>query len=243
MGSVFEVIPALDLAGGRLARIAGAGVEPVAAFGGDPMAAARAFLRAGAPRLHVVDLDMAGTGRPGNLEVLRAVAGLGAPVQASGGVRSREQVRALLDAGAERVVLGSAALADRPGTEALLADLGDRLVVALEVEGATIRPRGAGGLELPLWETLGWLAGLPVRRLLFVEVGRVGGMGGPDLDGIWALARHTGLPVLASGGIRDLGDLRALAALDATVEGAVVGRALYDGALVLEDAIAAVASG
>lgn len=239
---MFEVIPALDVSEGRLVRLAGSRLVPVAAFGGDPVAAGRAFVGAGATRLHVVDLDLARAGRPGNLELLRSLADLGVPVQASGGVTSREQAEALLAAGAERVVLGSAALVDRIATDALVGELGERLVVAIEAEGATIRPRGGRGLELPLWATLGWLVELPVRRFLFVEVGRVGAMEGPDLDGVWALARHTGRPVLASGGIRSLEDLRALAALDG-VEGAVVGRALYEGAFTLEEAIAAVGSG
>lgn len=239
---MFEVVPALDVAEGRLARMTGAGAEPVGAFGGDPLAAARAFVEAGAARLHVVDLDLPRTGRPENLDVVRAIAALGVPVQASGGVTSRDQAEALLAAGADRVVLGSAALSDRGGTERLLAELGDRLVVAIEVQGTAIRPRGGGDLELPLWATLGWLAGLPVRRFLYVEVGRVGRMEGPDLDGVWALARHTGRPVLASGGIRSLADLRALADLDGTVEGAVVGRALYEGAFTFGEALAALRS-
>jgi phosphoribosylformimino-5-aminoimidazole carboxamide ribotide isomerase len=154
-------------------------------------------------------------------------------------VTSGSQVDALLSAGAARVVLGSAALGYRDATRDLVTRMGDRLVVAIEAEGPTIRPRGRGGHELPLWDTLQWLAELDVERFLFVEVGRVGEMGGPDLDGIWALATHTGRRVLASGGIRDLEDLRAIAALGPSVEGAVVGRALYEGGLDLAAAIAA----
>lgn len=239
---MFEVIPAIDVSGGRLARIAGDAAESIPAFEGSPLAAARAFAEAGARWLHVVDLDLARTGRPENLALLREVAGLGVPVQASGGVRTAEQVEVFLDAGAARVVVGSAALADRRGFRGLLGRFGDRLVVAIEADGTTIRPRG-GGSELPLWDTLRWLAELPVPRFLFVEVGRVGRMQGPDLDGIWALARHTGRPVLASGGIRGLEDLLAVAALDGCVEGAVVGRALLEGELSLAEAIAAVAAG
>lgn len=239
---MFEVIPAIDVAGGRLARIAGSGVEPLSAFEGSPTAAARAFVAAGARWLHVVDLDLARTGEAENRSLVRELAGLGVAVQASGGVTTAEQVEVLLGAGASRVVLGSAALADPAAVRACLERFGDRLVVAMEAGGPTIRPRG-GGPELPLWETLGWLAELPVARFLFVEVGRVGGMQGPDLDGVWALARHTGRPVLASGGVRDLDDLLALAALGERVEGAVVGRALYEGRLGLAEALAAVRGG
>jgi phosphoribosylformimino-5-aminoimidazole carboxamide ribonucleotide (ProFAR) isomerase len=160
--------------------------------------------------------------------VVRAVAGLGVPVQASGGVTSAAQADVLLSAGAARVVLGSAGLSDRDGAERLISDLGERVCVGIEAEGAEIRPRG-GGPPLPLWDTLVWLHDLDVRRYLFTEVGRVGELAGPDLDGIWALATHTERPVLAAGGIRSIDDLRAIAALGDAVEGAVVGRALHEG--------------
>jgi phosphoribosylformimino-5-aminoimidazole carboxamide ribotide isomerase len=235
----FEVIPAIDVAGGRLARITRAGSSPVEAFGGDPIRAAEAFAVAGARWVHVVDLDLAGTGRPVNLEVVRAVAGLGVEVQASGGVASRSHAEALLAAGASRVVLGSVALAAREQTEEILSTMGGSLVVGIEADGPRIVPRGSNARELPLWDTLGWLGALDVRRYLFTEVGRVGALEGPDLDGVWALATHTGRPVIASGGVRGLDDLRALAGLGGTVEGAVVGRALHEGALDLREAIAA----
>jgi phosphoribosylformimino-5-aminoimidazole carboxamide ribonucleotide (ProFAR) isomerase len=224
----FEVIPAIDVAGGRLVRLSVEGVAPVEAFGGDPVAAATAFVEAGAGRLHVVDVDLAETGAAANLEVLRTVAGLGVPVQASGGVVGAAQVEDLLAAGASRVVLGSAALGEREEVERLVAGLGERLCVGVEADGAEIRPRGAGPV-LPLWDTLVWLGDLEVPRFVFTEVARVGGLAGPDLDGIWALATHTGRPVLAAGGIRSLDDLRAVADLGGTVEGAIVGRALHEG--------------
>jgi len=224
----FEVLPAIDLAGGRLVRMTGEGAVPVDAFGGDPVSAARAFVDAGATRLHVVDVGLAATGEPRNLQTLAAVAAIGVPVQASGGVRRPEHVEALLDAGADRVVIGSGALADREAVAAILEANGERVAVGVEADGPTIRPRGLGD-ELPMWETLQWLTTLAVPRFVFTEVGRVSSLDGPDLDGVWALATHTGRPVLASGGVRSIDDLRALAALGGTVEGAIVGRALYEG--------------
>jgi phosphoribosylformimino-5-aminoimidazole carboxamide ribonucleotide (ProFAR) isomerase len=224
----FEVIPAIDVAGGRLVRMGGDGVVPVESFGGDPLAAAQGFVASGARRLHVVDVDLATSGRPSNVQVLRRVAGLGVPVQASGGVRSAAQVDALLEAGADRVVLGSAALSFRDAVESLVRDQGERLCIGIEADGPTIRPRGRGS-ELPLWDTLEWLRGLPVARFVFTEVGRVSSLAGPDLDGIWALATHTERPVLASGGVRSVDDVGAVAALGAAVEGVIVGRALQEG--------------
>lgn len=224
----FEVIPAIDVAGGRLVRMSASGTVPIPAFGGDPVAAARAFAAAGATRLHVIDVDLATTAEARNLEALGSIAELGVPVQAGGGVSTASQVDELLSAGADRVVLGSGALAEREAAERILRAHGDRLCVGIEADGPVIRPRG-GGSELALWETLLWLAGLDVARYLFTEVGRVGELAGPDLDGIWALSTHTERPVLAAGGIRSVEDVRSVAGLGGTVEGVVVGRALHEG--------------
>lgn len=234
-----EVIPALDVAGGRLVHITGSAEVTAAAFGGDPSAAAEAFVVAGAARLHVVDVDLARSGEVGNADVLSAVCGLGVPVQASGGVRTGEQVDALLARGADRVVLGSAALHDRGEAEGLVRRFGDRLVVGIEADGDIVRARGTD-LELPLRDLLPWLAGLEVRRYLFTEVRRAGGLQGPDLDAIGVFARYSPVPVVVAGGIGSVEDVRAIAALDGRIEGAVIGRALYDG-LDLRDVIAAVA--
>jgi phosphoribosylformimino-5-aminoimidazole carboxamide ribonucleotide (ProFAR) isomerase len=238
LGVPFEVIPAIDVSEGRLVRMTGGGTVPLQAHGGAPRDAAAAFVASGATRLHFVDVDLARAGAPTNLGLLRRVATLGVPVQVSGGVTSAEQIDALLSAGADRVVLGSAALASRDATERSIASFADRLCVGIEASGPTIRPRGHG-TELPLWDTLLWLTELDVSRYLFTEVDRVGGLEGPDLDGIWALATHTGKPVIASGGIRSIEDLTAVAGLGGSVEGAVVGRALHEG-LDLAEALRAV---
>jgi len=234
----FEVIPALDVAAGRLVRVDRSGAIPVEAFESDPSTAASAFVRAGATRLHLVDVDLARSGEVENLPTLRAVCQLGVPVQASGGVRSRAHVEALLSAGAERVVLGSATLADRDEAEVLAREFGERLVVGIEADGPVVKPRGSD-VELALLDLLEWLARIGVCRYLFTEVGRVGALEGPDLDGIWAFAEYSAVPVLLAGGIRGVDDVRAVAALGGRIEGVVIGRALYEG-LGLEEALAAI---
>jgi phosphoribosylformimino-5-aminoimidazole carboxamide ribotide isomerase len=234
----FEVIPALDVAGGRLVRIDRSGAIPVEAFESDPLTAASAFVRAGATRLHLVDVDLARSGEVKHLPTLRAVCQLGVPVQASGGVRSRAQVEGLLSAGAERVVLGSATLADRDQAEVLSREFGERLVLGIEADGPVVKPRGSD-VELALSELLEWLARIEVCRYLFTEVGRVGALEGPDLDGIRAFAEYSAVPVLLAGGIRGVEDVRAVAALGGRIEGVVIGRALYEG-LSLEEALAAI---
>ena len=162
--------PALDVAGGRLVHVLRSGQVPATAFGADPLAAANAFVDAGATRLHLVDVDLARSGEMGNADALGAVCGLGVPVQASGGVRTGDQVGRAARPGAERVVLGSAALHDRDEAEVLVRRFGDRLVVGIEADGQTVRAAGID-LELPLRDLLVWLAGLEVRRYLVTEVG------------------------------------------------------------------------
>jgi phosphoribosylformimino-5-aminoimidazole carboxamide ribonucleotide (ProFAR) isomerase len=202
-------------------------VVPVDAFGGDPLGAAEAFLTAGARWLHVVDLDLALTGVPRNLAVVESIAALGARVQASGGIARLADVDAALEAGAARVVLGSGVLASGWLPAALTGPLADRLVLGLEVEGDAVRPRGRTAGEWPLDEILGRLAGAPPRRALVTAVARVGGMAGPDLATLEAVAGSLDAPVLAAGGIATPDHVRQIAALP--VEGAIVGRALYEG--------------
>lgn len=225
---MFEVIPAIDLSGGRLALLGPDGPAPAAAFDGDPLAAARAFAAAGARWIHVVDLDLAFHGEARSLDTLSAIAELGPSVQAAGGVRSDADVRVLLDAGASRVVVGSAGLADPPAVARLIATHGAGLVVGLEVAGDRIRSRGREPVDLELMPTLGWLVASDVHRLLVTAVERVAGLGGPDVSAIRRVAR-AGRPVLAAGGIAGTEHLRAVR--EAGAAGAVVGRAALEGNL------------
>ena len=232
--NVFEVIPAIDVSEGRLATFTPAGPRPAEAFGGDPLAAAEAAVAAGARRLHVVDMDLAFRGEAMNLEILSAIASLPVAVQAAGGVRAMEEVRAFFAAGATRVVLGSAALADEAHASALLSAEGPRLVIGIEADGGRIRSRGREPVDLPLVETLGWLVAAGASSLLVTSVDRVGRRSGPDLELIRRVVR-AGRPVLAAGGIASIEDLRALRAAGAA--GGVVGSAALDGSLDLSAAI------
>jgi len=154
-------------------------------------------------------------------------------------VRDAEEVRALLEAGAARVVLGSAALADGARASALISTEG-RLAVGIEVRGDRIRSRGRDPVDLPLMETLGWVVSAGAAALLVTAVDRVGGRGGPDLDLVRRVVR-VGRPVLAAGGIASLQDLRDLRAAGAA--GAIVGSAVLEGSLDLSAAIAELSEG
>ena len=232
---MFEVIPAIDVSDGALATFTPTGPEPVEAFGGNPMAAAEAAVAAGADRLHVVDIDLAFRGEARNLEIVAAIASLPVDVQAAGGIRTGDEVRAFFEAGATRVVLGSAALVDEDHATALLSAEGPRLAVGIEVDEGRIRSRGRDPVDLPLMETLGWVVSAGPSALLVTSVTRVGEGTGPDLELVRRVAR-AGRPVLAAGGVASIADLHDLRAAGAV--GAVVGRAALEGSLDLTAAIA-----
>ena len=232
----FDVIPAIDVAGGRLVRLRHGEIEPVKDFDGDPLAAGRAFVAAGVRWLHVVDVDLALTGEPGNLPLLSGLAQLGARVQGSGGLRTASDVRAVLDAGATRAVVGSAGLADPELVAGLIAEHGERLVVGIEVDGDRIRSRDASQVDLALDDTLSWLGTTAVARYLVTAVDRVAGLVGPDLGTATRAVATLGRPWIAAGGIASLDDLSSLATAGA--EGAVVGRAALEGGLDLRVALA-----
>ena len=232
MLAVFEVMPAIDVSGGVLARFTSDGPRPVEAFGGNPLAAAEAAVAAGATWIHVVDMDLALRGEARNLEIVAAIASLPVAVQAAGGVRTADQVRTLSEAGATRVVLASAALADEPATTGLLSAEGSRLVVGIEVDRGRIRSRGRDPVDLPLMETLGWVVSAGATELLVTSVARVGERAGPDLELVARVVR-AGRPVLAAGGIASIADLHALRAAGAA--GAIVGTAALEGSLDLAE--------
>jgi phosphoribosylformimino-5-aminoimidazole carboxamide ribonucleotide (ProFAR) isomerase len=234
----FSILPALDVWQGRLAVATSDGVAPVDAFDGDPVAAAGAAVALGATALHLVDLDLAFGGSPRlDVAVFRAVAP-GAILQVSGGIGDAATGRSYLDAGADRFVLGSSALADDRGTLVALRDAGPRVVVGIEVDGGRIRARGAGPAAsegLDLMSTLGWLHAAGAPAFLVTSVDRVGGLSGPDIDLVRRVAR-AGRPTFAAWGVRSIEDLRRLRAVGAA--GAVVGRAALEARIDLGEALA-----
>jgi phosphoribosylformimino-5-aminoimidazole carboxamide ribotide isomerase len=221
-----EVLPAIDLLGDDAVRLHQGDYGRVTGFGAPAELAAR-FAAEGARWLHVVDLDGARTGRV-RPEVVRAIVAAAGPaaVQASGGVRSVDDARALLDAGAARVVVGTAAFG---GTlEELVGALGARLIVALDVREDVVRTAGwTASTGLAVGDAIDLCVAAGVHRLLCTGIDRDGTLGGPDVELVTRVVQRSGLPVLAAGGIRDEADLDALEAAGA--EGAVVGRALLEG--------------
>ncbi len=212
-----EVIPAVDVLGDEAVRLERGDYDSVIERAQDPVDLARRWAAEGAARIHLVDLDGARSGviRPELVQTVREATGL--PVQASGGIRSLADARALLGAGADRVVVGTAAWPDpTPWLE-----LGDALVLAVDVAGGELRGRGwTAGTGVSLDDGLQRAAG---ARLLVTAIDRDGTLAGPDLD-LERRAAASGSPVLAAGGVRSPHDVEALAAAGA--EAAIVGRAL-----------------
>ncbi len=225
------MLPAVDVLGDETVRLEQGSYDRVTVRAGDPAERARAFAEAGAPLLHVVDLDGARTGRIRPALVARLVeAAAPAVLQVSGGARSPGDVEALLAAGAERVVVGTAAFA-APGALAEYAGaFGERVLVAVDVRDGRVAVEGwRRETGLTAEDAAARCAEAGVARLLCTAVERDGMLRGPDVDLLRRVVDASGLPVLAAGGIASEDDLRAVA--NAGCEGAVVGRALLDGRL------------
>ena len=226
-----QVLPAVDVLGEESVRLEQGSYDRVTVRAGDPAERARAFAEAGAPLLHVVDLDGARTGRIRRVLVARLVeAAAPAVLQVSGGARSPGDVEALLAAGAERVDVGTAAFA-APGALAEYAGaFGERVLVAVDVRDGRVAVEGwRRETGLTAEDAAARCAEAGVARLLCTAVERDGMLRGPDVDLLRRVVDASGLPVLAAGGIASEDDLRAVA--NAGCEGAVVGRALLDGRL------------
>ena len=238
----FELYPAVDIRDGRAVRLTQGRADAATEYD-DPVDAALRFAATGTRWLHVVDLDAAFTGEPRNRHLIeRIVAATGCLVQASGGVRTIDDVRAALDLGAARVVVGTMALTDPGFVPAALEVAGERLAVGLDARGDTLRARGWTEDAGDLFEVLARLDALGVARFVYTDIETDGMLSGPNLTMLTRVAEATTAAVTASGGVASVADLVTLATLHPRVDGAIVGRALYSGDVDLAEAIAAVAA-
>jgi len=242
--SKLELLPAVDVEGGHAVRLV-RGEAGTATVHGAPLEAALTWQAAGAEWVHLVDLDAA-FGRGSNRELLASVvAALDVRVELSGGIRDDASLSVALATGCTRVNLGTAAMEDPQWVAKVIAEHGDRVAVGLDcrLEGGSWRLRGRGwttdGGEL--FETMARLDAEGCARYVITDVNKDGMMRGPNVELYRAVCAATDRPVVASGGVSSLDDLRALSALvPLGVEGAIVGKALYTGAFTLEQALEAV---
>ncbi len=239
----FELIPAIDLLGGRCVRLAQGDYDRATVYGEDPGATAAEFLAAGTRRLHVVDLDGARAGRAVNraarAAILAAAVASGVPVQLGGGLRTLAAIEESLAEGIERAILGTAALRDPPLVREAARLFPGRIAVGLDARAGRVAVSGwLETSETTALEAARLFADAGVAALIYTDIARDGMGSGPDLDGAVALAAAVPIPVIASGGVGSLDHVRAAAARARDgVTGVIVGRALYTGAVDLAAAL------
>ena len=242
----FEIIPAIDVRGGKCVRLLQGDYARETVYGEDPVEMARRWEAEGAARLHVVDLDAAKSGEPVNLPIVeRIAAALAIPVQMGGGVRSREAVVRTLAAGVQRAIVGTAAAADPETARALFAEFGERLVLGLDARGGKVAV--AGWRETTAWDAVDLareMAAAGARRIIYTDIATDGTGSGPSLESTRRLAEAVRIPVIASGGVGAPEHVFAVARLEpAGVKGVIVGKALYTGAVRLPEVLSALRSG
>ncbi|MDP9791995.1 phosphoribosylanthranilate isomerase [Catenuloplanes nepalensis] len=232
-----ELLPAVDVADGQAVRLVQGAAGSETAYG-DPLEAALAWQLDGATWIHLVDLDAA-FGRGSNAELLAEVVGrLDVNVELSGGIRDDESLKRALDTGATRVNIGTAALENPEWCDRVAAEYGDRVAIGLDVRGRTLSARGWTRDGGDLYEVLARLDKAGAARYVVTDITKDGTMRGPNLELLREVCAATPAPVIASGGVSTLDDLRALATLEsAGVEGVIAGKALYAGAFTVSEAL------
>jgi phosphoribosylformimino-5-aminoimidazole carboxamide ribotide isomerase len=236
--------PAIDIRGGQAVRLLQGDYDRETTYDADPVDAATRWAEEGAEFLHVVDLDGAKAGEPQNLEAVRRIAmEASCPIQVGGGLRDPESVAAVLEAGAERVVIGTAALRDPQLLDAALEAHGDRVVVSVDTRGGKVSLSGwteTSNVDAPA--AVADLTARGVQRFLCTAIEVDGTMEGPAIRELNEIAAATSAQVIASGGVGDLSHLQTLARESApNIEGAIVGRALYERKFTVAEGIAALA--
>ena len=235
------VFPAIDLKGGQVVRLAEGDMARATVYGDDPAAQSLLFAEAGAQHLHVVDLDGSFAGKAENrAAVEKIVAAFPGYVQLGGGIRTREAVEGWFDLGVARIVMGTAALKDPEFVKDMARAFEGGIVVAVDAKDGMVATEGwAEVSDVPVADLARRFEDAGVASVLFTDIGRDGLLTGCNIDATVDLARRVDIPVIASGGVKGLADIRMLAVhADEGIEGVITGRALYDGRLDLAAAIA-----
>ncbi|MBL6935087.1 MAG: 1-(5-phosphoribosyl)-5-[(5-phosphoribosylamino)methylideneamino]imidazole-4-carboxamide isomerase [Alphaproteobacteria bacterium] len=238
------LIPAIDLKEGVCVRLYKGDMDKTTVFNQDPAAQARDFTASGCHWLHVVDLDGAFAGRPVNADAVSAIsvvaAMAGVPVQLGGGIRDPKTVAYWLERGVARVILGTAALTDPDMVKQACADHPGRVAVGIDARNGLVATEGwAETSDVTAQDLAHKFEDCGVAAIVYTDIDRDGAMTGPNVEATAALARATSIPVIASGGVSSMDDLRALKEQEESgIAGVVTGRALYDGGLDLKEALA-----
>lgn len=236
------IIPAIDLKDGRCVRLRQGDMAAETVYSEDVSAVARQWQEQGASIIHVVDLNGAVDGEPRNFPQIEAVIRtVRVKVQVGGGIRSIQTVRRYLTAGMSRVVLGTAALTDRAFLEQACAEYPGRILLGLDAKDGKVAVKGWTTVsETRAIDLLKELSGLALGAVIYTDIARDGMLSGPNIPSLREVVEHSSFPVIASGGISSIEDLRVVRSLGPRVDGAIVGKALYDGKLEYRAAVAAV---
>jgi phosphoribosylformimino-5-aminoimidazole carboxamide ribotide isomerase len=235
------VLPAIDILGGRAVRLAQGDYDRVTVYNEDPVDQARRFVASGAEWIHVVDLDGARDGVPGNLAVIeRIVAETGAQLEVGGGVRTLETMDRLKRAGVARVVVGTKLVTDTDFVREAVHCCGDKIVAGVDARDGMVCVEGwRAGTAASAQALVSELRTLGMRHLVYTDIARDGMQTGINAPAYVGVAVSAGFPVVASGGVSTLDDVRALRELGpGVIEGVIIGRAIYEGAFTLEEALA-----
>jgi phosphoribosylformimino-5-aminoimidazole carboxamide ribotide isomerase len=229
-----EIIPAIDIRGGQCVRLLQGNYDHETVYGKDPVAMARRWEQEGATRLHVVDLDGARDGLPTNLEIVGQIASaLQIPVQMGGGLRSAQAIEKALGAGVQRCIIGTQA-AERPEwAQQMFARFGESIILGLDARDGMVATAGWRETSgIPAVHFAQTMQEFGCRRIIFTDIARDGTLAGPNAAALRAIAEAVQIPVIASGGVHKTTDIRILKNIP-NVEGAIVGKALYEGTVTL----------
>lgn len=234
------IIPAVDLLGGRVVRLTQGDPEKETVYSDNPVEVAKRWEALGAQRLHVVDLDGAFKGVPCQLDLVERIASsVKIPIQVGGGIRSLEALQEVFQRGAALAVLGTSAVLDRRFFEEASTCYPRQIILAIDAKDGNVAVKGwAEATSRPAVELIHEVAHLPLAAILYTDILRDGTLEGPNLEALKAMARTSRHPLIASGGISSLEDVRTVAAVQG-VMGIIIGKALYSGAVLLQEAIAA----
>jgi phosphoribosylformimino-5-aminoimidazole carboxamide ribotide isomerase len=232
------ILPAIDILDGRAVRLQQGRLDAVTVYNADPIDQAKRFIEAGAEWIHVVDLDGAVLGEPKNIDLVHGIAELGVKVQTGGGIRTMETIDRMFDAGVERVVLGTA-LVKEPMLVTDACKKYDGIVAGIDARDGKVAIEGwREGTDHGVLELIHELEALGVRRVAYTDITKDGMQTGVNYGAYRALTTQVTIPVIASGGVSSLDDIRDLRTLGPQIEGVIVGRALYEDAFTLEQALA-----
>lgn len=239
-----DVLPAIDLIGGKCVRLVQGEYHRQITYRDDPVEQAREFKAAGSEWLHIVDLDGAKVGKPVNTKSIKAIidSGVGLKVEVGGGVRDEDSIRELLDIGVERIIIGTRAVDDFGWFSEMAEKFPNRLVLGLDARGSKLATEGwLKSGELRLVDFAVEAAHLPLAAIIYTDISKDGMLCGPNLERTKELVEAVNVDIVAAGGVTAVEDIDRLG--EAGVQGAIIGRALYEGNLDLRDAIKAAKQG